>query len=319
MQAHLPLLLHPSPRRVALLGLGTGITAAGALFHPLERLTAVELVPEVATAARLYLRDANRGVLDDARTRLVIGDARAYLRTTPDRFDVIVGDLAVPWRPGESALYTLESFAAARRTLAPGGLFCQWVPLFQLSEAELRIVLRTFLAVFPRAQVWRGDFSANEPALALVATAEPIPLDPAIVEGALRVATADSANAHIASADGVWLYFAGVLEPADLADGDTRVNRDDRPWLELLGPWDEGDAQERCTGRRLQAWLADLRRRSEPRLGALGARERRAMEAGDWLFELSLALAERNDTAAQSAQERVRALLPEATFRALFP
>jgi spermidine synthase len=319
MQAHLPLLLHPSPRRVALLGLGTGITAAGALFHPLERLTAVELVPEVATAARLYLRDANRGVLDDARTRLVIGDARAYLRTTPDRFDVTVGDLAVPWRPGESALYTLESFAAARRTLAPGGLFCQWVPLFQLSEAELRIVLRTLLAVFPRAQVWRGDFSANEPALALVATAEPITLDPAIVEGALRVATADPANAHIASADGVWLYFAGVLEPADLAAGDTRVNRDDRPWLELLGPWNGGDAQERCTGRRLQAWLADLRRRSEPRIFALGARERRAMEAGDWLLELSLALAERNDTAAQSAQERVRALLPEATFRALFP
>jgi spermidine synthase len=276
-------------------------------------------VPEVATAARVHLRDANRGVLDDTRTRLVIGDARAYLRTTPERFDVIVGDLAVPWRPGESALYTFESFAAARRTLAPGGLFCQWVPLFQLSEPELGIVLRTLLAVFPRAQVWRGDFSADEPALALVATAEPIAVDPAVVENALRVATADPTNAHIASPAGVWLYFAGVVEPADLGTGDARVNRDDQPWLELLRPWKAGAAPARCTGRRLQAWLADLRRRSEPRLVALGPRERRAMEAGDWLFELSLALAERNDTAAQSAQERVRALLPEATFRALFP
>jgi spermidine synthase len=318
IQGHLPLLLHPSPRRVAFLGLGTGITAGGALFHPIERLTAVELVPEVAVAAREYLREANGGVLDDTRTRLVIGDARAYLRRTADRFDVIVGDLAVPWRPGESALYTLENFAAARRALAPGGVFCQWVPLFQLSEPELRIVLRTFLAVFPRAQVWRGDFSADEPALALVATAEPIAVDPAMVETARRAATADPANLHLGDAAGVWLYFAGVLEPADLGTDDARINRDDRPWLELRRPGG-GTEEPRCTGRRLQAWLAELRRRSEPRLDALGPSEQRAMEAGDWLFELSLALAERNDTAAQAAQERVRTLLPEATFRALFP
>jgi hypothetical protein len=193
------------------------------------------------------------------------------------------------------------------------------VPLFQLSEPELRIVLRTLLAVFPRAQVWRGDFSADEPALALVAAAEPIIMDPAIVENALRVARPDPTNAHIASPAGVWLYFAGVLEAADLGPDDGRINRDDRPWLELLGPWNGRGAQARLTGRRLQAWLADVRRRSAPRITALGPAEHRAMDAGEWLFELSLALAERNDAAAQAAQERVRALLPEATFRALFP
>src|SRR6185436_18203890 len=74
VQAHLPLLLHPAPRQVALLGLGTGITASGVLFHPFDRLTAVELVPEVVTAARLHLRDANRGVLGDPRTRVVVAD-----------------------------------------------------------------------------------------------------------------------------------------------------------------------------------------------------------------------------------------------------
>lgn len=319
MQAHLPLVLHPSPRRLAFLGLGTGITAGGALFHPFDHVTAVELVPEVAAAARRHLREANGGVLDDPRTRLVVADARAYLRSTADRFDVIVGDLAVPWRPGESALYTIESFRAARRALAPGGVFCQWVPLFQLSETELRIVLRTFLTVFPRAQLWRGDFSAEEPALALVARAEPMALDPAVVEAALRVARPDPANLHLASPEGVWLYFAGVLEAADLGSGEERVNRDDRPWLELLGPWNADGAPTRLTGRRLQAWVAGVRRASASRIVALGPRERSAMEAGDWLFELSLALAERDGAAAQSAQEHVRALLPEAPFRALFP
>ena len=75
MQAHLPLLLHPAPRRVAMLGLGTGITAGAALSHPVERLTALELVPEVARAARAYFSRENAGVLDDPRTHLVTADA----------------------------------------------------------------------------------------------------------------------------------------------------------------------------------------------------------------------------------------------------
>jgi spermidine synthase len=257
-------------------------------------------------------------VLQDPRTRLVTSDARAYLRTTSERFDVIVGDLAVPWRPGEGALFTLEHFEGARRSLAAGGLFCQWLPLFQLSETELRIVIRTFLTVFPRAQVWRGDFSADEPALALVATEAPMRLDPAGVAAAVRASAVDPSNAHIADPAGVWMYFAGVIEPGDLPAGDDRLNREDRPWLELLGPW-TGGRDRGVTGRRLQAWLGDLRARDPGRWAALGPAERGAMEAGDWLFELSLALSEKSEERAEAAQARLRQLLPPRTYVALFP
>ena len=230
---------------------------------------------------------------------------------------MIVGDLLVPWRPGEGALFTLEHFEGARRSLAADGVFCQWLPLYQLSEAELQIVFRTFLTVFPRAQVWRGDFSADEPALALVASATPMPLDPAVVAAAVRSSAVDDANPHIADPAGVWMYFAGVLEPADLPAGDDRLKREDRPWLELIGPW-TGGPRRGITGRRLQAWLGDLRARDAGRLAALGPSERAAMEAGDWLFELC-SRSPSTATSARGRRARLRLLLPPRTYAALFP
>lgn len=314
MQMHLPLLLHPLPRRVAALGVGTGISASGALFHPVvERLIAVELIPEVVAAARTQFGEANLGVLTDPRTQVVLEDARRFLESASASFDVIVGDLVVPWRRGESVLYTAEQFRAARSALAPGGLFCQWVPLFQLSEREPTIVLRTFLTVFPRAWVWRADFSPDESAIALIAGADFEPR-PEVVARRVGECTPDSTNPQLADPIAVWMYLAGVLEPADLPAGETRVHRDDRPWLELLGPL----RSAALAGRREQEWLAELGRRSSGRLAGLGERERRGMAAGATLFEFTLSLRERDEAGAREARSRLRELLPEATFRAIF-
>ncbi|HEX6737356.1 MAG TPA: fused MFS/spermidine synthase, partial [Vicinamibacteria bacterium] len=114
-QAHLPLLLHPAPRRVAFLGMGTGITAGAALQHPVEEVVALEIVPEVAAAARADFADVNGRFLEDPRVRVVTDDGRHYLAAPPHRFEVIVGDLLVPWRAGEAPLYSREHFEAVRR------------------------------------------------------------------------------------------------------------------------------------------------------------------------------------------------------------
>ena len=66
-QAHLPVLLHPSPQRVAFLGTGTGITAGASLVHPVAQIVALEIVPEVVAAARQDFADVNAGVMDDPR------------------------------------------------------------------------------------------------------------------------------------------------------------------------------------------------------------------------------------------------------------
>src|SRR5204863_956240 len=88
MQAHVPLLLHPAPKRVAFLGLGTGVTAGAALLHPVERLTVVEIVPDVIVAARDHFADANLRVVDSPRTEIIVEDARNFLNGSVRQFDV---------------------------------------------------------------------------------------------------------------------------------------------------------------------------------------------------------------------------------------
>src|SRR5262249_17412847 len=161
--AHLPLVLAPDAKRVAYAGSATGISAGGALAHPIDALFLVELVPGVADAAARWFGDANHGVYRDPRTHVVLDDARNFLRLTGERFDAVIADLFVPWQSGAGALYTREHFAAVRERLAPGGLFCQWLPLYQLGEPEFASIAATFLDVFPNAAVFRGDFYGRFP------------------------------------------------------------------------------------------------------------------------------------------------------------
>ena len=107
----------------------------------------VELVPEVAALAR-STSALERRPARSPDVRLVIDDGRRHLGATGETFDVIVSDLFIPWHAG-GELYSLEMYATVARRLAPGGLFCQWLPLYQLTREEFEVIARTFLAVFP--------------------------------------------------------------------------------------------------------------------------------------------------------------------------
>ncbi|MEO8429102.1 MAG: spermidine synthase, partial [Verrucomicrobiota bacterium] len=101
-------------------------------------------------------------------------DARRFVRVTETRYDVIVADLFHPARDGAGALYTREHFQAIRQRLAGGGLFCQWLPLFQLDEPILKVIVRTFLEVFPHTRGYLLRLNVDTPVLGLVGTPEPI-------------------------------------------------------------------------------------------------------------------------------------------------
>jgi spermidine synthase len=168
-QAHIPLLLHPEPRQVAMIGLATGITAGAALQHQaVERITAIELSRSVVIVADRFFARYNHGVVSDPRTEVVVEDARTYMAAARDRFDVVVGDLFLPWGPGEARLYSREHFAATRDALRPGGLFCQWLPLFQLRPADLAMIVNSFHAVYLESSWFVSTFRPETPALALV-------------------------------------------------------------------------------------------------------------------------------------------------------
>jgi spermidine synthase len=236
LQGHIPLLLHPRPQRVAYLGVGTAISLSAIRFHPVAEVAAMELVPEVVSAARDWFREANLDTLNDPRVRVRAEDARGYLGATRERFDLVIGDLVVPWRRGESALYTRDSFAAARRVLAPGGLYCQWIPLYQLSEAEFDSIAASFLDIFPRTTLWRGDFNAGEGVVALIGHIDPF--DPSVADQRTRTLAAnpDRSNPYLSHPAGLWMYFVGPLDSTEPRLRSAPRNLDASPWVELASP-----------------------------------------------------------------------------------
>jgi len=314
LQGHLPLLLHAAPRRVAFLGLGTGISAGAALMHPVEGVEIAELLPQVVDAARDDFAEANIGITENPRVHVVVDDARTFLRASGPQFDVIVGDLFVPWRRGEASTYSLEQFEAARAALAPGGIFCQWVPLYQLDEADFRVVATTFLHAFPSATLWRGDFHAEEPALALVGFESTQPLAPAEIDARVRQLAEhpDPTNPYLADPAGLWLYLVGVLDPADEWLTSAALNRDDAPWIELRSARRQPDGTAGFVGEELTPLLERLRQQPlDGPLARLDPQHVAWRDAGADLWRASLLGAAGREQDADTLGMATLATLPE--------
>ncbi len=177
-QGRLPLLLHPNPADIAFLGLGTGMTAAPVVTdRDVERAVVVELIPEVVDASRL-LGASNLGVVDNPKVEIRVDDARHYLGHTDRAFDVVVSDLFVPWESRAGYLYTVEFYKTVRKRLKPGGLFCQWLALYQVGPADFELIADSFAAAFPTVTLWWGQLDPQFPIVALVGTTGPLELDP---------------------------------------------------------------------------------------------------------------------------------------------
>jgi spermidine synthase len=236
-QGRLPLLLHPEPERVAFIGVATGITTSAVLDFPVERVVAIELVPGVVEVLPDF-EPRNRSFFRDGRVEIVVADGRNHLRGTSEQFDVIVSDLFVPWHAGTGDLYSVEHFEAAVARLAPGGLFVQWLPGYQLTAEELRTIAASFLEAFPEVALWRSDFHAEQPILGLAGYREGASIDPLALrlacERLARVRT--PAAPFLSSPDGVgMLYVAGDAALREWARG-ARLNTDDRPRIEYSAP-----------------------------------------------------------------------------------
>jgi tetratricopeptide (TPR) repeat protein len=142
---------------VLLIGFGSGMTASAiAAYSELERLDVVEIEPAVVGAAPLFTQ-LNRDVLHDPRVHLTIDDARNFLFTTREKYDLIVSEPSNPWIAGVATLFTHEFYQAVRERLVPAGVFVQWVQMYSLYPDDLRMVLATFLSEFHGATLWHGD------------------------------------------------------------------------------------------------------------------------------------------------------------------
>lgn len=176
MLAQLPILLAPSIKNGLIVGFASGVSAGAILQSPIESVTCVELEPATISASRFF-EHVNNHPLNDPRLHLVIDDARTYLRGSPERYDLIMSEPSHPWVPGVANLFTEEFFQLGRQRLNDGGVFVQWLQVYQLSNESLRSVLATFQKVFPRVMVFRVGGNSQGKDLVLVGSQVPLTLD----------------------------------------------------------------------------------------------------------------------------------------------
>jgi spermidine synthase len=251
----LPVLLHPAPRRLLHLGVGTGDTLGASMTSPGIVADGVELVDDALAVAAVFA-DQNDDVTHDPRVRLVADDARSVLLASGARWDVIDTDLVLPWTSGAGALFSREFYELGLAHLAAGGLFCQWLPLHQLAVGDLEAIVATFTDVFPRAQMWVAYHRALEPIVALVGSVGPVVVDPP----ALRRRLEDPRFRTMAGS-------VGLDDPDDLGllyvtDGvhlraavrDVEPITDDRPRIEFSAP--RAYYAQEGLGRAGLAWVA---------------------------------------------------------------
>jgi spermidine synthase len=198
---HFPLLAHPDPRRVLLIGGGLAGDLREVLRHPVERVVYVELDPWLVETARAVLPGAEMSAWADPRVEVLLADGRRFVRTGSERFDVIVLDLPPPATGAVNRYYTRQFFLEARARLAPGGLLAlglpsaenYWSPELVQRNAS---VYATLQAVFPDVlALASGDH------LFLLAASAPLPADADQMSARLerrRIATRQVTPAYLA-------------------------------------------------------------------------------------------------------------------------
>ncbi len=240
MLGHVPALIHPHPKTVLVVGCGAGVTAGSFVLHPeIERIVICEIEPLIPPAAAKYFDVENDFVLDDPRVEVVNDDARHYILTTGEKFDIITSDPIHPWVKGAAALYSQEYFELCKQRLNPGGVVTQWVPLYETNLEAVKSEIATFFQVFADGTIWSNDAEGQGYDIVLFAHAEPRRIDADEIQQRLdrddhhRVVES-LAEVNLGSAVSLLTTYAG--RAADLRSwlADAEVNRDGNLRLQYL-------------------------------------------------------------------------------------
>jgi len=231
----LPMLLHPDPKDVFVLGLGTGVSAAEVARYPVRSIDIVDIEPAGREAARFF-EPENRRVLEDPRVAYINADGRNALLGRRKTYDVIISDPSDVWVAGMGNLFTKEFYEIARSRLRPGGVICQWWHTHALQPEHMKLIIATFRSVFPHASYWRPNLGD----VIMVGTREPLAWDYERVK--TRYETAPGLAEDL-QALGLWhplsIFAAFVLEGRDLdrlVAGVRGVHTDDHPVIEFQTP-----------------------------------------------------------------------------------
>jgi len=278
---HVPLLIKSDAKDVLLISLGSGITAGSVGKHDVERIDCVEIVPSLLDAQRLFERD-NHNIVADKRFNLTFWDGRHYTRMTKRKYDLVISDLFQPDSAGVGSLYALEHFMNVKQKLKKNGAMAQWLPLYQLSPDNLKIIMRTFATAFEHVMVWAGDVNSSLPTLMLLGSRDPIVIAPdSLMKGLEEERVAED---MIETRDPLSFlsFFVMDREKVMKFTEGYPVNTDNRPIIEYTAPghiWSRGVNS-------MTNFRSIINNRSKIALSALGANEDEELEkAIDRYFE----------------------------------
>ena len=252
-QTRIPLLIYPKTESIFYLGMGTGATAGEALnknnFKNIKEVIVCELIPEVVVAAKKYMTgkvddtDFTNGLFTDSRAKVLVEDGRNYLMATNQKFDMINADLFLPYQRGTGSLYSLEHYQSAKKRLNPGGVYVQWLPLYQVSEYEFGVITQTMLTAFDQVTLWRHNFRPGGEIVALIGhqDSSPIPINELGVENIKRknIPNYDHEviqNLHIPNQRDILLFYGGNVSASRSLFKSYPINTDDRPIIEYKTP-----------------------------------------------------------------------------------
>lgn len=229
----LPVLMHPDPKSMFIVGFGGGNTLIASLGTNVAEVRVVELEPAMVDAVRSY-RGGELPALEDPRTTLLIGDARNVLLVDDRKYDIIASQPSHPWVAGSGNLFTREFFEIARSRLNPGGIHSQWVSLVGLDATSLQSILRAFYETYTHGFCLALKNSGD---LLMFGSEQPMGVDFGAVTSGLRsLETYAWFDAwQVRSAQALLWYFALSREEALTVAGDTPANSDTSMITEVRG------------------------------------------------------------------------------------
>lgn len=234
---HLPMLLNKNPRKVLVIGTGSGMTLGATSVYPsVEEITLVEIEPEVIGATRTF-GAYNHHVIDNPKLRMIFNDGRNFLLTTKEKFDVITADPIHPWFRGAGYLYATEYFKLASEHLTPGGIICQWLPLYELTVDNVKSVVKTFSENFKYSMIWLSYNDAE-----IIGSNSPIMIDES--ELSVRVSQPEVLNdlkrVLVQSSDDLLSFFLMGRKGMEEFSRDGIANTNDNLYLEFSAPFSIG-------------------------------------------------------------------------------
>jgi spermidine synthase len=240
MLGHLPALLQGKPESVLVVGCGAGVTAGSFVLYPgVKRIVLCEIEPLIPKVVAKFFGPQNYDFQKDPRVEIVYDDARHFILTTKEKFDIITSDPIHPWIKGSAMLYTREYIDLCRKRLNPGGVVAQWVPFYESTVATVKSELATFFDVFPDGTVWSNDLSGQGYDVVLIGSGGDMKIDIDALQARLdgeSYARVTTSLKDVGLGKAGWLLSTFAGRAADLAPWlrGAEINRDRNLRLQYL-------------------------------------------------------------------------------------